>query len=33
MLESLLNLVDYCHRVNPETPIEETMTALSQLKA
>lgn len=27
-----MNLVDYMHRANPETPIEETMRALAELK-
>ena len=26
-------LIDYVHHVNPETPIEETMRALAELKA
>lgn len=30
---SLTGLVDYAHRINPETPIEETMRALAQLQS
>ena len=29
----LLTWADYLHRVNPETPIEEPMRAMAELKA
>jgi aryl-alcohol dehydrogenase-like predicted oxidoreductase len=32
MLQNSLTLIDYAHRMNPETPIEETMRALAQLQ-
>lgn len=33
MQPSSLTLIDYAHRLNPETPIEETMRALAQLQS
>jgi aryl-alcohol dehydrogenase-like predicted oxidoreductase len=29
----LTDSTDYAHRLNPETPVEETMRALAELKA
>ena len=32
-LGEVLTLIDYVHCANPETPIEETMRAMAQLRA